>query len=55
VDDRCIDCGACVGFCPVKCFAIDEQTGTINFDNQHCTACGLCLKACTRRAMELVL
>jgi Pyruvate/2-oxoacid:ferredoxin oxidoreductase delta subunit len=55
VDDRCTGCGACVGFCPVKCFAVDEKTGAVNFDNRHCTACGFCLKACTRRAMELVL
>jgi L-aspartate semialdehyde sulfurtransferase ferredoxin len=53
--DRCVDCGACLGFCPVRCFAAEAGSGRILFDNSRCTACGQCLKACPRRAMELLL
>lgn len=55
IDDRCIDCGACVGFCPTKCFTLDAISSNVNFDNKHCTACGFCIRACPRFAMEVRL
>lgn len=54
-DGRCVDCGACLGFCPARCFAAEAGSGRIAFDNGRCTACGQCLTACPRRAMELLL
>jgi Pyruvate/2-oxoacid:ferredoxin oxidoreductase delta subunit len=54
-DGRCVDCGACLGFCPARCFAAEAGSGKVLFDNGRCTACGQCLKACPRRAMEMVL
>jgi ferredoxin len=54
-DERCVGCGACTGFCPARCFAVDDGSGKVLFDNGRCTACGQCLKACPRRAMEMVL
>jgi Pyruvate/2-oxoacid:ferredoxin oxidoreductase delta subunit len=53
--NRCVDCGACLGFCPARCFAAEAASGRIAFDNGRCTACGQCLTACPRRAMEVSL
>jgi Pyruvate/2-oxoacid:ferredoxin oxidoreductase delta subunit len=55
IDIRCVDCGACCGFCPAGCFVPDAVSGRIEFDGRHCTACGFCVKACPRQAMELAL
>jgi len=52
-DERCAQCGACVGFCPTSAFSVDPATREVLFDNNLCIACGLCLKACPSRAMKL--
>jgi len=52
-EERCAQCGACVGFCPTGAFILSPVTREITFDNDLCIACGLCLKACPSRAMKL--
>ena len=52
-EERCTQCGACVGFCPTGAFIVDPATRRIAFDNDLCIACGLCLTACPSRAMKL--
>jgi ferredoxin len=51
-EERCTNCGACVGFCPTGAFHVDMNTRLISFNNDQCVACGLCIKACPPRAME---
>jgi ferredoxin len=52
-EDRCTDCGACVGVCPAGAFEVEIKTRKIIFQNDKCLACELCIKACPPRAMSL--
>ncbi|GAJ00462.1 unnamed protein product, partial [marine sediment metagenome] len=42
-----------ITICPPGAFEIDPVTRRVNFDNEKCVACELCIKACPPRAMEL--
>ena len=53
-DDRCIDCGACVGICPTKALALERPSMKVVFDIDECVACGECVPCCPVRAMELL-
>jgi len=54
-DDKCIDCGACVSICPMDALTFDE-THTVVLDEEKCNGitCGLCVDACTQRAIRLL-
>lgn len=52
-DDRCTQCGACVGVCPSGALSLSERTRAVEFDSDKCIACELCIRACPPRAMEL--
>jgi len=52
-EERCVQCGACAGYCPTGAFSVEGTERTIVFDNNLCVACGLCLTACPARAMKL--
>ncbi len=41
----------CVTVCPTGAFEVDPFTRLVNFDNEKCIACELCIKACPSRAM----
>ena len=40
--DRCIGCGQCVPYCPVKAISMDSDLAEIDFD--ECAECGNCLR-----------
>jgi MinD superfamily P-loop ATPase len=50
--DKCIQCGACTGFCPTGALHHERPGMEVVFDEEKCVACELCLKACLTRAME---
>jgi len=52
-DVRCIHCGACTAVCPSGALALDRKTWMVNFRNEKCIACELCIKACPVRVMEV--
>ncbi|MBC8498689.1 4Fe-4S binding protein [Candidatus Bathyarchaeota archaeon] len=54
-DDKCIDCGACVSICPMDALTFDEAH-TVVLDEEKCNGitCGLCVDACTTRAIRLL-
>ncbi len=54
-DDKCFQCGACTGICPVQALYIDRDTMAVLFDPDKCTGCGLCVNVCPVRAMEVSL
>ena len=51
-EDKCTDCGACVGFCPTGALSMNAETRKISFDDSKCVACSLCTRACPFKAMQ---
>ena len=49
----CLGCGDCVAACQFDASHMDAETGTPVVDEDKCTACGACAKACPRRVIEL--
>ena len=51
-DDKCFQCGACTGVCPVGALALHRPDMEVVFDAEKCTGCGQCVVICPVRAME---
>ena len=49
----CLGCGDCVGACQFDAIHINPETGLPEVDEEKCTACGACAKACPRNIIEL--
>ena len=49
----CLGCGDCVAECQFDAIAINEETGLPEVDEEKCTSCGACVKACPRHIIEL--
>ncbi len=52
-DEKCFQCGACTGICPVGALAIKRPEMEVIFDPEKCTGCALCVPICPVRAMEV--
>ncbi|UCC67010.1 MAG: 4Fe-4S dicluster domain-containing protein [Armatimonadota bacterium] len=52
-DDRCVDCGACVGVCPTEALTLERPSMRVLFDPDQCVVCGECVPCCPVEAMEL--
>jgi len=50
INDECINCGACVGECPVNCIA--EGDGKHVIDEGTCVDCGSCAAVCPVDAIQ---
>jgi ferredoxin len=53
LEDRCIQCTACIGLCPSHALHIDRAGMTVSFDQEKCIACELCLSTCPYQAIEI--
>ena len=49
----CLGCGDCVDACQFDAIHINPETGLPEVDEEKCTACGACTKACPRHIIEL--
>ena len=48
-------CAKCVSVCPVDIFQTGDREILVNIENEdECTLCDLCLKACPDQAIEIV-
>jgi Pyruvate/2-oxoacid:ferredoxin oxidoreductase delta subunit len=54
-DDKCFQCGACTGVCPVEALYIRRADMAVLFDADKCTGCSQCVQICPVRAMEMSL
>jgi len=54
-DERCINCGACVGVCPTSALFIEKPSFEVCFDGTKCIACEMCIMACPTFAMEALI
>ncbi len=54
-DERCFQCGACTGVCPVGALYIRREDMAVLFDADKCTGCSQCVLICPVRAMEMSL
>jgi len=49
INDACVNCGSCVGDCPVE--AIFEKDGQYQIDPAKCSDCGACVSSCPTEAI----
>jgi len=54
-EDKCYQCGACTGVCPVQALSIRRKDMAVLFDPEKCTGCGQCVTICPVRAMQVSL
>ena len=54
-EERCFQCGACTGVCPVQALYIRRDDMAVLFDAEKCTGCSQCVLICPVRAMEMLL
>ena len=55
IEDRCVQCGACITICPTEAMWIERKTMKVSFDAEKCISCELCVKPCPPRAFEVRL
>jgi Na+-translocating ferredoxin:NAD+ oxidoreductase RNF subunit RnfB len=49
----CLGYGDCVQACAFGAITVDSQTGIAHVDEDRCTACGACVKACPKAIIQL--
>ena len=49
----CLGCGDCAAACQFGALSMDSQTGLPVVDEEKCTACGACVRACPKHIIEL--
>ncbi|NLW07702.1 MAG: 4Fe-4S binding protein [Clostridia bacterium] len=49
----CTHCGACTNLCPAGALYMERPAMTVNFDDEKCVVCLMCVKACPYKAMEV--
>jgi len=53
LEERCVQCTACISPCPTHALQVDRSNLAVSFDRELCIACGLCLSVCPYRAIEM--
>ena len=48
----CINCGICMGYCPVNSIKYSEEEGYYIFYD-YCKGCGICAVECPKKAISM--
>ncbi len=51
-EERCFDCGACIGVCPTEALGLSEEN-ELEIDFEKCVRCGICADVCPVGALTL--
>ena len=49
--EKCINCGVCMGVCPVNSIYADGKEILISYD--YCKGCGICAVECPKQAINM--
>ncbi|MBO5544750.1 MAG: 4Fe-4S binding protein [Oscillospiraceae bacterium] len=49
---KCINCGICMGYCPVNSVYYEDGRFQISYD--FCKGCGICAVECPRQAIAML-
>lgn len=49
--EKCINCGVCMGYCPVNSIYAEGEEILISYD--YCKGCGICAAECPRQAINM--
>lgn len=50
--EKCINCGICLGYCPVNSIYAEGKEILISYD--YCKGCGICAYECPKQAIDMV-
>jgi len=50
--EKCINCGICLGYCPVNSIYCRDKEILISYD--YCKGCGICAVECPKKAIDMV-
>lgn len=50
--EKCINCGICMGYCPVNSIFCEDKVYSISYD--YCKGCGICAVECPKRAIDMI-
>jgi iron only hydrogenase large subunit-like protein len=53
IEDKCINCGACITACPVK-LCMDGSGEKLQINHDLCIGCGNCIVICTHEARDII-
>ena len=49
--EKCINCGVCMGYCPVNSIYAEGEEILISYD--YCKGCGICAAECPKQAINM--
>ena len=49
--EKCINCGVCMGYCPVNSIYAEGKEILISYD--YCKGCGICAAECPKQAIHM--
>jgi len=55
LQERCMNCTACVPHCPTGALDVNRENWFVSYDSSKCVVCLSCIEACPYKAMEIRL
>jgi ferredoxin len=52
-EDNCIDCGACTAVCRTNALTINRKTFEVEFNQEKCVLCEMCIHACPMKVISI--